>query len=344
MAHKRATLADVARRAGLSPSAASMILNGRPDTRLSEEAHRRVHEAALELDYRPNMAARSLRTDKSSTIGLISDVIATTRFASGLIRGALSAAEDVDHVVFVLETGGDPARETRAVRAVLDRQVDGIIFASMSARQISVPDVPAGMPVIMLNSTSDRYPNSVLPDEKQGGADAVRLLVDQGLGDSIALIGKNEEIELDSFRSLTISSRIAGIRNQMQASQQSFLEEVSCSDWEPHDGYLATKELLSRRTDVRALLCMNDRLAFGAYQAIAELSLSVPGDISIASFDDDEIASYLRPQLSTIALPHEQMGRTAVEALLAAREIGQLRLPMPVMARGSIRDLLPPTP
>src|SRR5690349_23523849 len=88
---KRVTLADVARLAGLSTSAASMILTGRPDTRLSAEAHSRVHAAAASLGYRPNVAARSLRTDKSRTIAFISDYVATTRFASGLIRGALAA-------------------------------------------------------------------------------------------------------------------------------------------------------------------------------------------------------------------------------------------------------------
>ena len=94
MAKKRVTLADVAKLAGLSTTAASMILTGRPDTRLSAEAHAKVHEAATQLGYRPNVAARALRTDKSRLIAFISDYVATTRFASGLIRGALAAAEE----------------------------------------------------------------------------------------------------------------------------------------------------------------------------------------------------------------------------------------------------------
>lgn len=338
MAQKRTTLADVARRAGLSPTAASMILNGRPDTRLSEEAHRRVHEAALELKYRPNIAARSLRTEKTATIGFISDVVATTRFASGLIRGALEAAEEAGHVVFVLETGGEPARESAAVQAVLDRQVDGIIFATMRAREIVVPDVPRGVEVVMLNATSPRHPNSVLPDEEAGGRAAVRLLVDQGFTDSIVLLGQNDEVEQNLFRSSTVSRRVHGIRGEMSDRGLRFAEEISCWDWEPWNGYEATKLLLERRPDVEAILCMNDRLAFGAYQAIAERGLSVPGDISIASFDNDELASYLRPGLSTVGLPHEAMGRTAVELLLSDQRPGEVLVPMPVVVRGSIRS------
>ncbi|WP_130175922.1 LacI family DNA-binding transcriptional regulator [Cryobacterium sp. SO1] len=335
MAEKRVTLADVARRAGLSSAAASMILNGRPGTRLSEDAHRRVRDAALQLGYRPNVAARSLRTDQTATIGFISDVVATTRFASGLIRGALAAAEEAGQVVFVLETGGDAGRETQAVRAMLDRQVEGLIFASMRAREVSVPEVPSGIPVVMLNATNALHGNSVLPDEETGGAAAVRLLIEQGLGDAIVLLGRNDEIE--QHTSATIAQRMRGIRTGMSAHGHAFLDEVACLDWEPADGYAATTALLERRDDVRALLCMNDRLAFGAYQAIAETSLTIPESISIASFDDDEIAGYLRPALSTVALPHEAMGRAAVDMLLAAQPGGPLLVPMPVLARGSIR-------
>ncbi len=146
MAKKRVTLADVARLAGLSSTAASMILTGKPDTRLSAEAHAKVHAAAASLGYRPNVAARALRTDKSRSIAFISDYVATTRFASGLIRGALGAAEAAKHVMLVLETGGDPSREIQAVEAALDRQVDGLIFAAMRAREVFVPDLPINVP------------------------------------------------------------------------------------------------------------------------------------------------------------------------------------------------------
>ncbi|TQL44917.1 LacI family transcriptional regulator, partial [Homoserinimonas aerilata] len=180
MSSKRATLADVARLAGLSSTAASMILNGRTDTRLSKDAHDRVNAAAEALGYRPNVAARGLRTDKTLSIAFISDVVATTRFASGLIKGALAAAEAAGHVVLVLETGGDPAREAEAIAAVLDRQVDGIIFATMRARELFVPDIPSTTPVVMLNATNARHGASVLPDEEAGGRKAIELLVEHG--------------------------------------------------------------------------------------------------------------------------------------------------------------------
>ncbi|NJP99033.1 LacI family DNA-binding transcriptional regulator [Streptomyces zingiberis] len=336
MPRKRVTLADVARRAGLSTTAASMILNGRPDTRLSEDAHERVHAAAAELGYRPNVAARGLRTDKTLTIGFVSDAVATTRFAGGLIQGALDAAQQAGHVVLVTETGGDTRRETEAIAALLDRQVDGIIFATVRARELYVPDLPEGTDAVMLNATNARHPTAVLPDEATGGRAAVELLVAAGHAEGIALIGQSDEAERGLFRSSTVARRVEGIRRAMAGHGLEFLAEESIWDWEPQHGYRTTLALLRRRPDVRALLCLNDRLAFGAYQALAELRLDIPGDVSVVSFDNDEVAAYLRPGLTTVALPHEAMGRRAVELLLGRAEPAEVLLPMPVITRESV--------
>ena len=334
---RRVTLADVARLAGLSPTAASMILTGRPDTRLSAEAHSKVMAAAEQLGYRPNVAARGLRTDRTQSIAFISDVVATTRFATGLIRGALQAAEDASHVMLVLETGGEPAREAEAIKAALDRQVDGIIFAAMRAREIFVPDTHLAAPVVMLNSTSPRFPASVLPDEEPGGREAVRLLVEAGIRGKIGLLGQSDAAEVGLFRSETVSRRVRGIRAEMKRRRLAFVSEESCWNWEPDEGYRLTRKMLKRDPDMQAILCMNDRLAFGAYQAIEELGLRIPADISLVSFDDDEIAAYLRPGLTTIALPHEQMGRLAVELLLEGGERREHLVPMPIVRRQSLR-------
>lgn len=334
MQKKRVTLADVARLAGLSTTAASMILTGRPDTRLSADAHAKVHAAAASLGYRPNVAARALRTDKSRSIAFISDYVATTRFASGLIRGALAAAEEAKHVMLVLETGGEPSREIQAVEAALDRQVDGLIFAAMRAREVFVPDLPINVPTIMLNGTSARFPVSVLPDEYRGGRRAVELLRDAGITDGVALLGHNADSEAGLFRSETIARRLAGIRYAMIANGMHFVAELSCWNWEPAHGYDLTRKLLKTKRP-RALLCLNDRLAFGAYQALGEAGITVPEDIALVSFDNDELASYLRPGLTTIGLPHEEMGRKAVELMLGGIGAAQL-VEMPVIERGSL--------
>lgn len=333
---KRITLADVARLAGLSTTAASMILTGKPDTRLSADAHAKVHAAAASLGYRPNAAARALRTDKSRSIAFISDYVATTRFASGLIRGALAAAEAAKHVMLVLETGGEPAREIEAVEAALDRQVDGLIFAAMRAREVFVPDLSVNVPVIMLNGTSARFPAAVLPDEYEGGRSAVRLLAATGIRTDIVLLGHNPDDERGLFRSASISRRIAGIRNEMLAQGLAFERELSCWNWEASHGYELIHAMLARHRP-QAILSLNDRLAFGAYQALGEARLGIPDDVSLISFDNDELASYLRPGLTTIGLPHEAMGRRAVEMLLGGELDGAALVAMPAVIRGSLR-------
>lgn len=332
---KRVTLADVAKLAGLSTTAASMILTGRTDTRLSPDAHEKVHAAAASLGYRPNVAARALRTDKSRSIAFISDYVATTRFASGLIRGALAAADEAKHVMLVLETGGEPAREIQAVEAALDRQVDGLIFAAMRAREVFVPDMTISVPVVMLNGTSARFPVSVLPNEYEGGRSAVRLLAEAGFDRDIVLLGHNGEEEAGLFRSASISRRFDGIRDEMATRGLRFIAEVSCWDWEPQHGYELTRKLLETMRP-RALLCLNDRLALGAYQALGEAGISVPDEVGIVSFDNDELASYLRPGLTTIELPHEMMGRRAVELLLGSKTKEAALVPMPTILRGSL--------
>ncbi len=345
MPSKRVTLADVARRAGLSSTAASMILNGRPDTRLSQDAHERVIRAAQELGYRPNIAARGLRTSTTATIGFISDVVATTRFASGLIKGALEAAHDAGHVLLVMETAGDPRREEEAIEAVLDRQVDGIIFATMRSRELYIPRLPERTRVVLLNATNESHPDSILPDEHAGGRDAVDLIARSGHRDGIVLLGYDEKKEKGLFRSMTVARRLAGIDEGMRAHGLDFAITESIWLWEPEHGYAAMKRIL--RTDqssVRFVLALNDRLAFGAQQALTEAGLSVPDDVSIVSFDNDEIAAYMRPGLTTIALPHEEMGRAAVDVLLDQERSGEILIPMPIIERGSIASAFSSTP
>ncbi len=336
MTRRRVTLADVAQRAGLSVTAASLVLNKQPGTRLSEEAHQRVFAAAAELGYRPNIAARSLRTQKTATLAFISDIIATTRFAGDMIRGALDAAREHGHVLLIAETQGDPEVERSAIEAMLDRQVDGFVYAAMATRRLVVPRAVLTRPSVLLNATSARGPVAVVPDDEDAACRVTTALLVRGHR-RIALIGRNTVKERDPEESLAAGPRLRGIRKTLAASGVRLLSAEHTPDWQPEHGYAAARSLLAQRRPPTGVICMNDRLAFGAYQAIAEAGLAVPSDVSVVSFDDDSIASWLRPGLSTAALPHEQMGRLAVELLLAGPPEGGPRMvPMPLRERSSI--------
>jgi LacI family transcriptional regulator len=332
---KRVTLADVARLAGVSTASASLVLNRRKGTRLSFETHDRVFAAARQLGYRPNIAAQSLRTERTQSVAFISDFVATTRFAGRLISGAMKAADELGQVLLVVETEGDLDREQRAINTVLDRGVDGIVFAAMTEREVKIPQFPESEDVVLLNATNERYEHCVLPDELQGGATAATLLTDAGHR-RIGLVGYDFQAGIGGSRSLAVDRRLLGIKTALGEANAHIQGQVGCEAWEPHEGFAAARAILDTPTRPSALLCLNDRLAFGAYQAAAELGLTVPEDLSIVSFDDDEVAGYLRPGLTTVALPHERMGRLAVSGLLTHTHPQEVLVEMPVVQRGSI--------
>jgi LacI family transcriptional regulator len=331
----RPKLADVAKHAGLSITTVSMVLNDRPNSRISEEARSRVLESALELNYRPNISAKTLKTSKNNMIGFISDEVATTRFASGLIRGALKASLSSNHAMLVMETGGDYALEVEAFNTLSDRQVDQIIFASMRAREIELPPVSQSTRIVMLNATNQLHPLSVLPDEFQGGRTAITALLENRRKPRIALIGKNRRVEESIFDSITIPLRVSGMKEQLKLLGASIEIEIETNSWDPEDGFEATEKLLKSRSDITALICMNDRLAFGAYQAISNSMKSIPSDIAIVSFDNDPLGSHLKPGLTTVALPHEEMGSKAVKLLLGESIRQSILVPMPLISRES---------
>jgi LacI family transcriptional regulator len=332
----RPTLADVAKDAGLSVSAASLILNDIPDSGLSEDARRRVNESAAKLGYRPNRLAKALKTDKTGTIGFISDSVVTTRFASGLIKGALKSASISEQVLMVLETMGTEDGMRRCIDTALDHQVDSLIIAAMTAKVIPLPKIPSTTKVVLLNSTNADYPNSILPDEYEGGRSAMKILVDAGYKNNIALIGKNSDVESDAYRSVTVAKRMAGIADVCKSNSIKFKSEIICENWEPADGYSAVRNLLESDNKVDALVCMNDRLAIGAYRAIRELGLKIPDDISIVSFDHDDFGEMLRPSLTTVGLPYEKMGEKAVFMANNPADESDVLVPMPIFKGGSV--------
>ncbi|WP_307802318.1 LacI family DNA-binding transcriptional regulator [Cellulomonas fengjieae] len=345
MSRTRVTLADVARASGVSSTTASLVLSGRgAELRISGAVQERVRSAAAELAYRPNIVSIGLRKGTTRTLGLVSDTVATSQLAGDMIKGAIEAARDHGFMLFIGETEGDPEIEVALLEAMHDRQVDGIILTSMFTRTRSVPELLDRVPTVLLNmlAAEPTAAPAVVPDEVDAGRAAARLLLEAGHRE-IHLIGAGptpDDVPPDTVAGV---ERLAGIREVLGAAGLEPASAHLCQDWLPPQGWQATRDLLDRHPHPRALICFNDRLAFGAYQALQESGLTIPDDVSVVSFDDYPMAEWLRPGLSSFAIPHEQLGRRAVELLIEVVRDGPgtvpaavHRYPLPLHARGSV--------
>jgi LacI family transcriptional regulator len=320
---------DVAERAGVSRTTVSLVLNGR-DTRIAEATRRRVEQAARELDFRPSVAAQQLRTSRSQMVGLIGDEIATGPFAGGLIAGAQAAARERGQALVVMNTGreGDLSVDLEALE---DRQADALIFATVMTRPVHVSELLTGRSIILLNCFDDDLDlPAVLPDDRAGGATATRLAAQAGHR-RIAFLGG----ERGTWPAI---SRLDGYRDALAEGHIRFDSAlVHDGNWHADSGYELARKVLGLRRPATALVCGNDRMALGAYDAIKELGLRIPHDVSVIGYDDQqEIVAYMRPPLTTMRLPYYEMGHAAAAAVLDGHRFRREMLRCDPVIRGSL--------
>lgn len=339
---RRVTLTEVARRAGVSRSAASFALNGRTDLRISEETAARVRLAAEELGYSPNTTAKTLRTGKSGTVALVSDFIGTTSFANAMVRGALETLRAENTLLYTVDTQGDPAIEATLLQNLRDRDVDGFLYASMFTREVEIPPLVRNTSLVLLNCVSSGVP-AVIPDERSAGETSASALLDAGHRDDIWFIGSfppgfTGAAAWNGWSPLALTERLDGIETALRAAGAALAGTVPIdTDWDVENGRAAVARLLTSGTRPSALICANDALAVGAYHALAEAGLRVPDDVSVIGFDGSPLIHAVLPQLTSVALPYEELGRVAARMLLdGARPSPPHRIPMPLIQGGSI--------
>jgi len=318
----------------------SHVLNETPHAQVRRDTRQRVLEAAERLGYKPNRMARSLRTNRTRTVALISDTIATTPYAGQMIVGAQRAAQERGYTLVLFNTEDDPEVEKRELKAALDYQVDGVLYATMYHRVVSVPPVLEGTPLVLLDAESpDSEAPSVVPDEVAGGRTATEALTSHGHR-RVGFITNVDDVP-------ATSGRLQGHREALAAAGVEFDPALVVSDEsETWGGYRATRTLLAEPDRPTAIFAYNDRMAMGAYRAAAELGLRIPDDISIVGFDDQEIITQgLYPELSSVALPHFDMGYWAGETLADLLDDPEavdpatsrpLLMPCPLVRRSSV--------
>lgn len=341
---KQITLRDVAEVSGFSITTVSHVLNKVPGKRIHRETAERVQQVASDLGYRPNRLAQSLRRQRSNTIGFISDQIATSPHAGKKILGAQQAAAEHESLLLLMNTENDNDLADREIRALIDRQVDGIVYAAEHHTVLTPPAVLRTVPHVLLDArTEDGGFSWVVPDEIGGVRAALSELTDFG--------HRRIGFVQSALPMPATELRLAGYREFMEGLAGFDPKLVAADDTTGPGGYRAARTLLELSEELRptALFCFNDRMAMGAYQAVADLGLQVGHEISIVGFDDQElISANLRPGLTTVALPHAEMGRWAVETLMDSIERGETEQPQtalmacPLVRRASVD--VPPRP
>jgi LacI family transcriptional regulator len=309
---RHATMQDVARAAGVSQTTVSFVINELAGVSIPEATRRRIWTAVKQLDYRPNAAARHLRTRRSQSLGFVINGLGGDPLAGDLILGAQEAAWEGERLLTIVTTDGDREAEAAALETLLARRVDGIVYAAMTPRVVKPSAALHELPTVLLNCTSaDLSLPSVVPDDVADGRTATEVLLRKGHR-RIGLI------EVARGAPQTVGNgRLEGYRQALAAVYAKFDEAlVWYGDGSAGDGHRAVRELMRRPQPPTAIVCGTDRLAMGAYDALRELRLVVPRDVAVLAFDGQEaIATSLRPALSTMALPFAAMGGLAARVL-----------------------------
>jgi LacI family transcriptional regulator len=314
---KAVRMGDIARRVGVSRTAVSFVLNNRGDTSVSPATRERILRAAEELGYRPHAAARALAAQRSGLLGLVTEIV-TTPFGMETVKGAQDRSWQAGKFLLIAATEGDPELEKVAIEKLLEQRVEGLVYASGFHREVTLPRIVSDVPTVLVHcfDAQGRLP-SIVPDEEGGGHSATRRLVEAG----------HRRIGFINLEAGTTAARgrLAGYRRALvEAGVVPDDDLVRSVDSSADGGYLAAGDLLDRADRPTALFCGTDRIAMGAYDAIKERGLSIPADVAVVGFDNQElIAAYLRPKLTTVALPFHQMGTRGVEVLGAAIAAGQ---------------------
>ena len=331
------SILDVARIADVSPATASRVLSGSA-YKVKASTRERVLAAASTLDFRPNLLARALVTAKTSTLGAIVHDIADPYFGE-IVRGLEDAARLSGYQIFVCSSDRDADRELEYVRGLLSRRVDGLIFAGGGIEQRPyVIELRAildrfrehGGSVVVLSPHGYKAP-TVLPDNRNGARQMAEYLLSQGHRQVGIISGPTH-----------LHTSIVRLRACEEALENGGL---------PHDpsltepggftidgGAAAAAALLDRAPGITAVFALNDMMAIGALAELRRRNLRVPEQISVAGFDDIEIAKHANPPLTTVSLPLYELGRHGAQmslALLRGNAVESVVLPADLVVRQS---------
>jgi LacI family transcriptional regulator len=303
------TLRDVARLAGVHPGTVSRALNPATEALVNDETVRRVQDAAKTLGYRPNPMARGLKTNRTYTIGVLIPDIQNPLFPP-IIRGIDDRLASAGYTPLIANTDNDPQRERNDVEAMRTRQVDGFITATARRDHELLDEVARfDAPVVLVNRrVEDGTLSSATADDHEGVKLAVAHLVELGHR-RIAEVGGPQDLStgLHRHEGFEAAMEEAGLEPEAVGFGSAFTER---------EGARVCEELLAAGPGITAVVAGNDLMALGCYDVLATRGLTCPGQVSVVGFNDMPFAGHFNPPLTTVRIPHYEIGAAAADLLL----------------------------
>jgi len=302
-----ASIKDVALRARVSIASVSRVMNGQPTVR--EETRTRVLAAVQSLNYVPHVGARSLITQKTNVVGvLLPDLHG--EFFSELIRGLDGLARDRKRQLLLSSVHGAADEVAAALRA-LRGKVDGLVVMSPHVdAELLGRNLPSALPIVLLNSPAEGIGCSTFTiDSYRGARAATRHLAARGHRRIAHLAGPEGNWDAEQ--------RLRGYRDEMKRSRPGVRLEILPGDFTQAAGYEAGRKLAAFQERPDAVFAANDTLAIGCLVAFREAGVRVPEDVAVVGFDDIPLASLVSPALTTVRVHISELGRSAMEHLLA---------------------------
>lgn len=309
------TIADVAAHAGVSTSTVSYVMNNR--NRVSPGTRRRVLRAIEELGYQPNNAAQGLATRQMESLGILvplsPEAVFSDPFFSDILRG-IGRATHRHRYTMVLSMVAEAELYQAGAHLLRSKRADGLLVVDPRGAHSQIPRlVEEGFPVVVIGR--QEYPDVmwVDVDNFSGGYQAARHVTEGHSGGQVAIISGPQDHQ-------SAIDRLHGYRRALEEAGYHW-EDIALAygDFSEKSGYECMRRLLKSVRPIK-VLAANDLMATGAYQAIAEAGLSIPGDVAVVGFDDLPYGKYLSPPLTTVRQPTADLGEAAGEMLLAALE------------------------
>ena len=301
-------LEDIAKETGFSISTVSRVLSN-SNYPVSEQIREQVLRVAETMGYEPNIAARSLRTDRTNTIGIIVDDLLSP-FTPPIVRGIQDYLNENGFLSLIVNSDWDPDQEQTAIKTLLSRPVDGIIFVEYSHQTTSDVLEQSKKPRVFVHRLfGSPIKNSVVPDDYYGASLATEHLINLG-HQRIGYINGPENWH-------TCRARLNGYQDTLAGHNLLFEPSlVQPGDWEIESGYTAAKNLLNLTERPTAIFAANDAMALGAIYAIQDAGLTVPEDVAVVGYDNRNFTKTVRPRITTVSMPVIEMGGVAAELLL----------------------------